>query len=212
MDGVQDHAAPREHIARDRAVNPARNEQHTPAAAARRHPALAFLGKLVDTGVTVPDLHIDNGVRPVHVDPQMRERVEQMAADLRADLGRAQGELLVRPLGLDLESAQLGQARPQKFVRRPVYLVHILAAQGRQAYGADSKHLFARAVCAGHVGRVILRLHVAGGLGDIGVKTPERSAGTLYAVQQQLFKAAAVLALEGDFAELKQNDLSHTIS
>ena len=120
---------------------PGEQQQRAPVAA-HGHAAGAHDLAGVDEGPLLADLHAHAQLGRVHVHLELREAVEQHAAKLRADVGRAHGEALVRPPREHLERG--GPALAQRLLhqarRRVRYGGKILFHRERDAQRMDAEH------------------------------------------------------------------------
>ena len=95
MHALQLHAALGDHVARDRRIDAAGQQQHGSASHARGQAARSGLRRAVHIGRAVAHLDIDRVIRVMHIDRHVRKGLSQTAADLLRQADGRQRKALV---------------------------------------------------------------------------------------------------------------------
>ena len=141
---------------------------------------------------------------------QLVEPAEDFAAHLGRDLGGLQREVLVRPLGLDLEG--FGVKEVVFHIIADVFedIVHVLLEDNRPGDGRDAEDMPQRLNRPVEVVKLaLLRVDVYGRLHTADPDFAEIPEPPFDVAHQYLFKPPPVEALERDFAVFCEDNLFH---
>ena len=209
MDALNFHAALGDHIARDRRVDAAREEHCRASACAGRKAARAGNGGAVDIGRRLADLNVHNVAGIVHVDRDVREFLRNPAADLLGDLDGVEGEALIGALGLNLEAFLYGKLVSEVLYDSFENRVEVLFTGAAAAHRRDTENRAAGLPRAVQVAVVVQGLNIKGRLRDGDLKLAKFRHTPAGIGFELVFKDAAVLSLEDDFAKLQQKKFFH---
>ena len=209
MNALNFYAALGDHIARDRRVDTARQQHRRTSSRAGGKAACTGNGGTVDIGRCLADLDVHNVAGIVHIDRDVREFLRNPAADFLGDLDGVEGEALVRALGLDLEALLHGKLVAEVFHDSLENRVQVLFTGAAAAHRRDTENRAAGFPRAVQVALVVQRLNIKGRLRDGDLKLAKFRHTPAGVGFELVFKDAAVLSLEDDFAKLQQKKFFH---
>ena len=189
------------HVACDRRINAAGQQQRRLAVCADRHAARSGHFSGVDIGRPVSDFNRHAQVRMVHIRNQVRIAVVQIAADLLTDLNGIERKFFVRALCLDLKALRALQLVRQIGVDRLPDGIHILFAHRRTADGGNAEHIVHGFEHLVHI-HAVVGLHVNGGLHRVHTAPAHLFQPAAQIGDQPAFKPAPVETLEHNLAQL----------
>ena len=151
-------------------------------------------------------------IRVMHIRPDCRKQVGQLAADTLADLGRGERELFVPALGFHLKSPCLRKARRQIGLRdldpafERLFRTHGCARDSREAeYMPRAVHDRVRVGLLRH-----LDVHDRLPHGNFAVRHMLHTPRQVF--EQAILKGFAVETLEHDLTALEQQYFFHNVS
>ena len=139
-------------------------------------------------------------------------KLGQIAADLTTDLGRAQRELLVGTLGVDLKGPGVLQALAQVGLGGLLDLVHIIGTEHGLGDRVDAEDADGGLQSRFHIDIGIHGLDIDGRLHIPDIKLADALHTVLDRADQLIFKAAAIEALKDQLAALEQQYFLHCVS
>ena len=202
-------AALRHHKAGDRRVDAARQQQQRTSCRADRHTAGTLVLSCVNICCRITDFDTDNNVGIAHIDAQTRQGGQNDAAAFVADLGRIEGEGLVRTLCLDLECFIRCKLRRNPCTERICDGFHALFDLQRTADTDKTEDLFDFFVCAVNVEGIGFRVDGDGRLGSADLARTVQVHAALDLTVQHGFKKLAVCAFEDDLTVFAKNNFVH---
>ena len=209
MDALNFYAALGDHIARDWRVDAAREEHCRASACAGRKAARAGNRGTVDIGRRLADLDVHNVGGIMDIDRDVREFFCDPAADFLGDLDGVEGEALVRAFGLDLEALLRGKLVSEVLYDSFENRVQVLFTGAAAAHRRDTENRAAGFPRAVQVALVVQGLDIKGRLRDRDLKLAKFRHTPAGVGFELVFKDAAVLSLEDDFAKLQQKKFFH---
>ena len=163
----------------------------------------------MDIGRCLADLDVHNVAGIVHIDRDVREFFCNPAANFLGDLDGVEGEALIGALGLDLEALLHGKLVSEVLYDSLENRVEVLFTGAAAAHRRDTENRAAGLPCAVQVALVVQRLDIKGRLRDRDLKLAKFRHTPAGVGFELVFKDAAVLSLEDDFAKLQQKKFFH---
>ena len=200
MDVMQRQAAAGHAPGGDGAVDTTGEQVQRTAAGTYRQAAGGFHLGAVDVGGVVANLNHDFQLGVVHIHPQVVVLVQQVSAQLAADLGTLHRVGLVSALGFHLKGSDAPQRLAQVGFGGLADGVEVLGALHRAAHLDDAEHVRDAAEGLVHVQALFLRLDEDGALGLVNFELAQRLQPPADDLGQACFKLAAVQTFQGHFA------------
>ena len=209
MDALNFHAALGDHVASDRRVDTARQQHRRTSARTCGKTACTGNGGTVDIGRCLADLDVHNVAGIVHIDRDVREFFCNPAANFLGDLDGVEGEALIGALGLDLEALLHGKLVSEVLYNGFENRVQVLFTGAAAAHRRNAENRAAGLPRAVQVAVIVQRLDIKGRLRDRDLKLAKLRHTPAGIGFELVFKDAAVLSLEDDFAKLQQKKFFH---
>ena len=196
------HAAFGNAVARHRAVNAARKQQHRLAARAHGHAAHGLQHAHIQIR-HIADFHVHHMLGRMDIHMQIGAALQDIAAHLHIDFRRGHGIALIRAARLHLEGAAQALHHPHRLIadRIKIVLFHF----DRRTQRMHAEHLADGLHAAVHI------VHIADK--NTGVMQPYAAAEgahrLLDARHQRAHKIRAIETLQIYFAVANQNQLTH---
>ena len=151
-------------------------------------------------------LDADGDIGIVDVNTKPRAALEDDAADLAGDLGRAEGKRFIGALCLDLEGLFVAQIVRNVLAGHRFDALHALFCHRSAADGDDAEYLAGGIEHAFQIRRFVLRLDEHRALGAVDLEMSVTRGADAQFLGELILKKAAVGALEDDLAIFtKQN-------
>ena len=204
MNALQLHTALRDHIARNRRINAAREQHRSPSARPGRQSARTGHRRPMHIRRCLTYLNVHHITRIVHIDRHLRKFLGNSAADVLRDLDGIQREPLVRPLRFHLEALLHRQLVSEILHNRLEDRVQILLARAAAAHLRDAEDRAAGFPRAVEVAVVVFRLNIERRLRDRHLEVAEHGHSPARVGFQLVLKCSAVLSFQDDLAQFQQ--------
>ena len=198
------HAALRDKISADRAVDAAGEERDGAAVTSHGHAARAGLGLGMDVGRHFAHLEVDGELGVMHFGVRVRIRLGEETTDVLTQLNAREREALIRPLGLDLEGGDGAHIVAEILDRLLCNDVLVLFAGGRARDRGEAEDLLCRLERGVEIGLLVARLHIKRGLAAGDLVLADVLEPPAEVIHQLLFKKALVQTLKEQLAGLEQ--------